>query len=101
VAGEARPSIERSCYWLAAHPRKADPPLEGSRDADVAIVGAGLTGLWTASFLKALEPALDAVVVEQQPPPMAPAAATPACSGSWSSAASPATWSARGRCTWR
>ena len=40
-------------------------PLDGAHDADVVIVGAGLTGLWTALFLKALEPALGVVVLEQ------------------------------------
>jgi glycine/D-amino acid oxidase-like deaminating enzyme len=34
-------------------------------EADVAIVGAGLTGLWTALFLKQLAPTLAVAVVEQ------------------------------------
>lgn len=57
--------IERACYWLATNPREADPPLEGTREADVAIVGAGLTGLWSALHLKSLEPNTDIVIVEQ------------------------------------
>jgi glycine/D-amino acid oxidase-like deaminating enzyme len=40
-------------------------PLAGRVTADVAIVGAGLTGLWTALHLKALDPATDVVVLEQ------------------------------------
>jgi glycine/D-amino acid oxidase-like deaminating enzyme len=66
VAPAPRPSIERSCYWLAARSRAADPPLDGRHEADVAIVGAGFTGLWTATFLKAMEPRLEVVVLEQQ-----------------------------------
>ena len=41
------------------------PPLDGSIDADVAILGAGYTGLWTALYLLRREPALRVVVLEQ------------------------------------
>jgi glycine/D-amino acid oxidase-like deaminating enzyme len=61
----ARPPIEEACYWLAAHPRERGAALEGPLEADVAIVGAGLTGLWTALRLKELEPRLEIVVLEQ------------------------------------
>ena len=57
--------IEQSCFWLARRAPRDHRPLERDRAADVAIVGAGLTGLWTALFLKALEPGLEVVVVEQ------------------------------------
>ncbi len=39
-------------------------PLSGDLSADVVVVGAGYLGLWTAWQLKALEPALDVVVLE-------------------------------------
>ena len=39
--------------------------LEGDARADVAILGGGFTGLWTALRLKELEPALDVAVVEK------------------------------------
>jgi glycine/D-amino acid oxidase-like deaminating enzyme len=58
-------SIEQACFWLARRAPRGHTPLEGDHEADVAIVGAGLTGLWTALFLKALEPALEVAVVEQ------------------------------------
>jgi glycine/D-amino acid oxidase-like deaminating enzyme len=58
-------SIEQACFWLARRVPRVPTPLEGEREADVAIVGAGLTGLWTALFLKALEPTLEVTVVEQ------------------------------------
>lgn len=42
------------------------PPLPGSLDADVAIVGAGYTGLWAAYYLKRAQPDLRVVVLEQR-----------------------------------
>jgi glycine/D-amino acid oxidase-like deaminating enzyme len=42
------------------------PPLPGDIDANVAIVGAGYTGLWTAYYLNALNPRLRIVVVERE-----------------------------------
>lgn len=44
----------------------AGPPLRGDTDADVAIVGAGYTGLWTAYYLKRAEPSLRIVVLEKE-----------------------------------
>ena len=40
------------------------PPLAGSRDADVVIVGGGYTGLWTAWHLLAAEPAARVCLLE-------------------------------------
>lgn len=40
------------------------PPLPGPLEADVAIVGAGFTGLWTAYYLKKAKPDLNVVVLE-------------------------------------
>jgi glycine/D-amino acid oxidase-like deaminating enzyme len=42
------------------------PPLPGDRDADVCIVGAGYTGLWTAYYLKRADPQLRIVVLEAE-----------------------------------
>jgi glycine/D-amino acid oxidase-like deaminating enzyme len=41
-------------------------PLDGPLEADVAIVGAGYTGLWTAYYLKRAEPSLRIVVLERE-----------------------------------
>jgi glycine/D-amino acid oxidase-like deaminating enzyme len=41
-------------------------PLDGSRTADVAIVGGGYTGLWTAYYLKRARPELDIAVLERE-----------------------------------
>src|SRR5581483_8146712 len=42
------------------------PPLDGGRDADVCIAGAGFTGLWTAYYLKRARPDLEIVVIERE-----------------------------------
>ena len=42
------------------------PPLPGDVEADVAIVGGGYTGLWTAYYLHELDPKLRVVIVERQ-----------------------------------
>lgn len=46
--------------------RVTTPPLPGDIDADVAIVGAGMTGLWTAHHLLRLDPRLRVVVVDRE-----------------------------------
>lgn len=40
------------------------PPLPGDRHFDVAIVGGGYTGLWTAYYLKTRQPSLSVCVLE-------------------------------------
>jgi glycine/D-amino acid oxidase-like deaminating enzyme len=42
------------------------PPLPGNADADVAIVGAGFTGLWTAHSLLRADPGIRVVVLEAE-----------------------------------
>ena len=39
--------------------------LQGDSTADVAIIGAGYTGLWTAYYLKKAQPSLDVLVIEK------------------------------------
>ncbi|MGA0893487.1 MAG: NAD(P)/FAD-dependent oxidoreductase, partial [Ilumatobacteraceae bacterium] len=41
------------------------PPLDGDTQCDVAIAGAGLTGLWTAYYLAVADPSLRIVVAER------------------------------------
>ena len=61
-----RPPIENAGFWLATRlDHSLHPRLEGNREADIAIIGAGFTGLWTAHFLKQLEPNLEIIVLEQ------------------------------------
>lgn len=42
------------------------PPLDGDGEADVAIVGAGYTGLWTAYYLLKEQPDLRVAIVEKE-----------------------------------
>ena len=42
------------------------PALTGDVDVDVAVVGAGYTGLWTAYYLALAEPSLRIAVVERE-----------------------------------
>jgi glycine/D-amino acid oxidase-like deaminating enzyme len=52
-------------HWLAELPdRPGRAPLRGHRDADVCIIGAGYTGLWTAYELRRADPSLEVVVLE-------------------------------------
>ncbi len=55
-------------YWLETcgddlTPR---PALRGSIDVDVAILGAGYTGLWTAYYLQEYDPSLRIAIVEKE-----------------------------------
>ena len=47
-------------------PLAARPPLDGDTEADVAVVGAGYTGLWTAYHLLRGDPSLRVVVIERE-----------------------------------
>ncbi|HEX7253410.1 MAG TPA: FAD-dependent oxidoreductase, partial [Thermoanaerobaculia bacterium] len=58
--------MEQACYWLAARRTNPTGPLTGDSRSDIAIVGAGLTGLWTAIFLKQMDPAVSVVILEQE-----------------------------------
>ncbi|MFN3929312.1 MAG: NAD(P)/FAD-dependent oxidoreductase, partial [Thermoflexus sp.] len=55
----------QSFWLLAAGPYTPNPPLVGEERADVAILGAGFTGLSAALHLKEAEPGLTVVVLEQ------------------------------------
>jgi len=55
-------------FWHDTVPGSLEPrdPLQGDRDADVAIAGAGFTGLWTAYYIKKPRPELRVVVCERE-----------------------------------
>lgn len=60
-------NYQQYSYWLASchddlTPR---PPLDGSRSADIAILGAGFTGLWTAYYLQQRNPALQIALLDR------------------------------------
>ena len=55
-------------YWHDSLPAPilTRPTLETDIDADIIIVGAGYTGLWTAYYLKQIDASLDIVVLEAE-----------------------------------
>jgi glycine/D-amino acid oxidase-like deaminating enzyme len=55
---------EVSYWWQSRGLPARRPPLPGSAEADVCIVGAGYTGLWTAFYLKRADPGLRVIVLE-------------------------------------
>ena len=81
----------RSLWWDTLPPELAGPrrpALDGDRDADVAIVGAGFTGLWTAYHLLKERPGLDVVVVDREVAGFGASGRN----GGWCSALFPASW---------
>ena len=47
-------------------PQAAAPPLEGELEVDVAVLGGGYTGLWTALALRERDPSLRIAVLEKE-----------------------------------
>lgn len=63
-------------------------PLPGDTEADVVIVGAGFTGLWTAYHLARLDPAVRVCIVERQVAGFGASGRN----GGWCSALFPVSW---------
>jgi glycine/D-amino acid oxidase-like deaminating enzyme len=55
-----------SFWFTTGNPEPTRPPLEGRVAADVAVIGGGFTGLWTAIRLLEADPALRVVVLEAE-----------------------------------
>ncbi|MGO1435072.1 MAG: NAD(P)/FAD-dependent oxidoreductase [Canibacter sp.] len=55
-----------SHWWHEVGEPKRRPELPGNMTVDVAIVGAGYTGLWTAYYLKQAKPSLRIAIIEQK-----------------------------------
>ena len=71
MLGDVRPGKRRS-WWLrdalaaeSRELREAAPPLAGDTRADVAILGGGYTGLWTAWHLTELSPGIRVAIIER------------------------------------
>ena len=69
MTAAADPAFYRSrSLWLDrldGDPLTPRAPLDGPLDVDVAIVGAGYTGLWTAYYLRRADPGLRVAVLER------------------------------------
>ena len=65
VAAEPYRSLS---YWHDTVPGSLAPgdPLPGDMEADVVIVGAGFTGMWTAYYLAKRDPSLNIVMCERE-----------------------------------
>lgn len=55
-----------SLWWSLNGPGDPLEPLAGDHDCDVAIVGGGFTGLWTAYYLAQADPRLSITVIEKE-----------------------------------
>lgn len=55
-----------SFWWEEIGQPSPRPSLPGNIDVDIAIVGAGYTGLWTAYYLKQASPDLRIAIIEQR-----------------------------------
>jgi glycine/D-amino acid oxidase-like deaminating enzyme len=56
-----------SCFWqVGTRSPPSSPPVSGDLIADVAVIGAGYTGLAAACHLKAAEPGLDIAILEAE-----------------------------------
>lgn len=53
-------------WWMTTRPYRPGPALQGDLEVDVAIVGAGFTGLASAWFLKQDEPGLRVALLESE-----------------------------------
>ena len=60
-------SVKHRSFWLqqVAGDAPDEPPLRGDQRADVAIIGGGYVGLWTALRIKEMDAGCDVVVLEQ------------------------------------
>jgi glycine/D-amino acid oxidase-like deaminating enzyme len=77
-----------SLWWDTAADGVRRPPLPGDRDVDVAVVGAGFTGLWTAYYLARQDPGLRIAVLEREVAGFGASGRN----GGWCSALFPASW---------
>jgi glycine/D-amino acid oxidase-like deaminating enzyme len=62
------PDYGRLSFWheTAGEPLAPRAALDGDLDVDVAVVGAGFTGLWTAYYLRRLDPSIRIAVLERE-----------------------------------
>src|SRR5579859_2708163 len=83
-------AYRRLSLWWDGLPGTIEPrePLQGNTKVDVAIVGAGFTGLWSAYYLKRQQPHLRVVILEREVAGFGPAGrnagwASGGIAGSW------------------
>lgn len=58
--------VKHEIYWRETERVTPGPPLREDVRCDVAIVGGGYTGMWTAMFLKKADPSLEIHILEAE-----------------------------------
>ncbi len=68
IQGNGSLRVGDASFWYQdiGLPDEIRPSLDRNRNVDVAIVGAGYTGLWSAYYLKKANPKLNIIVVEKE-----------------------------------
>jgi glycine/D-amino acid oxidase-like deaminating enzyme len=68
MAGAGTSSYSDLSLWLDGleEDLESRPSLAGDTDCDVAIVGGGFTGLWTAYYLLSIDPSLRVLIIERE-----------------------------------
>ena len=64
TVAEALEGSTLGSYWIDSVPRPSYPALEADAHADLAIVGGGYSGLWTAVLAKERDPDRDVILLE-------------------------------------
>jgi glycine/D-amino acid oxidase-like deaminating enzyme len=64
AAAAALVDVRHTPYWRDGPAPDVSPALAGAASADLAVVGGGYTGLWTALMAKEREPGRDVVLLE-------------------------------------
>src|SRR5690242_17700869 len=59
-------STDHRVFWLDDAPKVDFPKLDGTRDADLTVVGGGYCGLWTALLAKRRNPSAHVVLLEAE-----------------------------------
>lgn len=68
IFGDGTRSAWPDSLWLSRTVPVAFPPVGPGDDADIVVVGAGFTGLWTALHLRSLDPTRSVMVVDAAQP---------------------------------
>ena len=64
IRASVPPGLEPPWWLQEAPPDPEQPPLEGEAETDVAVVGGGFTGLWTALALRERDPTVRVTLLE-------------------------------------